>query len=134
MVGLVVVAEVDIEEALEEAEEELDTGVMEDVGFVRILGGAVKELFIDGIPELAPLGTPVIKDGGRVIELFTSGMPELGPLGIPVINDGGRVTELFTDRKPELGPLETPVTSDGKTVTVTDVTPDVTISDIVSST
>ena len=124
----------DIEEALEEAEEELDTGVTEDVGFVRILGGAVKELFTDRMPELAPLGTPVIKDGGRVIELFTGGMPELGPLGTPVINDGGRVTELFTDRKPELGPLETPVTSDGKTVTVTDVTPDVTISDVVSST
>ena len=73
-------------------------------------------------------------DGETVTELFIDRTPELGPLGTPVINDGETVTELFTNGMPKLGPLETPVLSDGKTVTVTDVTPDVMVSDIVSST
>lgn len=91
------VAEVDIEEALGEAEGELDTGVMEDVGFVRILGEVVSELFTDRRPELGPLETPVMNDGETVAELFTDRRPELGPLGTPVKNDGKAVTELFTD-------------------------------------
>ena len=63
VVGLNVVAEADVEEALGEAEEELDTGVTKDVGFVRILGGATTELFVDRVPEMGPLETPVTRGG-----------------------------------------------------------------------
>ncbi len=64
--GLDVVAEVNIEEALVEAEAELDTGVTEDVGFVRIPEEATTELFIDRMPELGPLDALVIIDGKTV--------------------------------------------------------------------
>ncbi len=66
VVGLDVVAEADIEEALGEAEEELDTSVTEDAAFVRILEGATTELFIDRVPELGPLETPVTCGGKTV--------------------------------------------------------------------
>ena len=158
--GLNVVAEVDIEEALGEAEKELDAGVTEAVGFVRILGGAttelfnddrmlelgpletlvtsdgetVTEVFTDRMLELGPLETLVTSDGETVTEVFTDRMLELDPLDTLVISDGETVTELFTDRMPEVDPLDTLLISDGETVTVTDVTPDVRVSATVSST
>ena len=93
------------------------------------------------LPEISHLRGVGLIDGNELmlneavgVELAIDEVLEefAGKLGMS--NDGETVTELFTDGMPELGPLETPVISDGKTVTVTDVTPDVMVSDIVSST
>ena len=100
--------------------------------------GMVKLLHFDSaswqnyLPEITHLRGVGLIDGNELVLNEAVGV-ELAINEVLEEFAGKTVTELFTDGMPELGPLETPVISDGKTVTVTDVTPDVIVSAIVSS-